>query len=197
MLSGEKLLGIPILISYTESEKNRLAEEAAEATRKSKLPDSEFHRLYVGSIHPNITEESLTQLFAPYGVLESVQLHKDPVTNKSKGFAFVHFKNHSDAKRAMEQLNGLELAGVNIRVGIVSEKPNNGQQPTTSLTLDDSDTLGMALTAQSRTELMLKLARDTDLVDKVPLSIIRPNMANVSSEPTVFVVLANVYDPDQ
>lgn len=47
-----------------------------------------FHRLYVGNIHFNVTEQDLQAVFEPFGELEFVQLQKDD-TNRSRGYGFV------------------------------------------------------------------------------------------------------------
>lgn len=46
-------------------------------------------QLYVGSLHFNLTEVDIRQVFEPFGELELVDLHKDPVTGRSRGYAFV------------------------------------------------------------------------------------------------------------
>ena len=46
-------------------------------------------RLYVGSLHFNLTESDIRQVFEPFGELDFVDLHRDPVTGRSKGYAFV------------------------------------------------------------------------------------------------------------
>jgi len=48
-----------------------------------------YHRLYVGSLHFDLTAEDLKQVFAPFGEIEFVDLHREPLTGKSKGFCFV------------------------------------------------------------------------------------------------------------
>jgi len=48
-------------------------------------------RLYVGSLHFNLTEGDIKQVFEPFGELEFVDLHKDPATGRSKGYAFVQY----------------------------------------------------------------------------------------------------------
>ena len=52
---------------------------------------SEISRLYVGSLHFNLTESDIKQVFEPFGELEFVDLHKDSVTGRSKGYAFVQY----------------------------------------------------------------------------------------------------------
>jgi RNA-binding protein 23/39 len=85
-MTGQKLLGIPIIAQLTEAEKNRQARnpEAATSTQSS-VP---FHRLYVGNIHFSITEQDLLNVFEPFGELEFVQLQKEE-GGRSRGYGFV------------------------------------------------------------------------------------------------------------
>lgn len=83
-LTGQKLLGIPIIVQPTEAEKNRQAR-----TTSGHHPNSvPFHRLYVGNIHFSITEADLQHVFEPFGELEFVQLQKDE-NGRSRGYGFV------------------------------------------------------------------------------------------------------------
>ncbi|KAG0288896.1 hypothetical protein BGZ98_004072 [Dissophora globulifera] len=177
-LTGEKLLGIPVIAKHTESEKNRLALQAASqaqtasATEFPSQPatvDLSQHRLYVGSVNFDLTEDDLKQVLEPFGPIEFIKLHRDAETGKSKGFAFVQYQNAEDAKIAMDQMNGKVLAGRTIKVGLVTERGSSTQsnanyqyinsQINNSISIDDSDTAGYAMTSQSRADLMQKLAR--------------------------------------
>lgn len=85
-LTGQKLLGIPIIVQVTEAEKNRMAKTSeGGATQSNGIP---FHRLYVGNIHFSITEDDLKNVFEPFGELEFVQLQKEE-QGRSKGYGFV------------------------------------------------------------------------------------------------------------
>ena len=66
-------------------------------------------RLYVGSIPFNATEESLREIFASIGEVESVKIITDADTGRSKGFGFVEMSSAEDAKKAIEQLNGTKF----------------------------------------------------------------------------------------
>jgi RNA-binding protein 23/39 len=87
-LSGQRLLGIPIVVQHTQAEKNRLANAAS-----PKSPVKTVHqgpmRLYVGSLHFNITEEMLRGIFEPFGKVDNIQLITDPETGRSKGYGFI------------------------------------------------------------------------------------------------------------
>lgn len=86
-LTGQKLLGIPIIAQLTEAEKNRQTRnpEAPTSGNQNSIP---FHRLYVGNIHFSINENDLRNVFEPFGELDFVQLQKDE-TGRSRGYGFV------------------------------------------------------------------------------------------------------------
>ena len=73
-------------------------------------------RLYVGSLHFNINEEMLRGIFEPFGSIQSITLMMDYETGRSKGYGFVTYEKSEDAKKAMEQMNGFELAGRPMKV---------------------------------------------------------------------------------
>ncbi|KAI9681088.1 MAG: hypothetical protein M1817_002369 [Caeruleum heppii] len=119
-LTGQKLLGIPIIAQLTEAEKNRQARtgEPSSSTNPSSVP---FHRLYVGNIHFSITESDLQNVFEPFGELEFVQLQKEE-QGRSRGYGFVQFRDPHQAREALEKMNGFDLAGRPIRVGLGNDK---------------------------------------------------------------------------
>lgn len=85
-LTGQKLLGIPVIVQVTEAEKNRQARTTeSSGGHPNHVP---FHRLYVGNIHFNVTEQDLQAVFEPFGELEFVQLQRDD-TGRSRGYGFV------------------------------------------------------------------------------------------------------------
>lgn len=87
-LTGQKLLGIPVIVQLTEAEKNRqVRESGTSGGHPNSIP---FHRLYVGNIHFSITEQDLQNVFEPFGELEFTQLQKDD-TGRSRGYGFVQY----------------------------------------------------------------------------------------------------------
>ncbi|RBR19451.1 uncharacterized protein FIESC28_05606 [Fusarium coffeatum] len=118
-LTGQKLLGIPVIVQVTEAEKNRQARNPeASGPHPNSIP---FHRLYVGNIHFNVTEQDLQAVFEPFGELEFVQLQKDE-NGRSRGYGFVQFRDAGQAREALEKMNGFDLAGRPIRVGLGNDK---------------------------------------------------------------------------
>ncbi|MCJ1310294.1 hypothetical protein MMC25_003956 [Agyrium rufum] len=117
-LTGQKLLGIPIIAQLTEAEKNRQARNPEATTNPNQIP---FHRLYVGNIHFSITESDLQNVFEPFGELEFVQLQKEE-QGRSRGYGFVQFRDPAQAREALEKMNNFNLAGRPIRVGLGNDK---------------------------------------------------------------------------
>lgn len=88
-MTGQKLLGIPIIAQLTEAEKNRQA-RTTEGTGNGNTNSIPFHRLYVGNIHFSITEKDLQNVFEPFGELEFVSLQKEDL-GRSRGYGFVQY----------------------------------------------------------------------------------------------------------
>ncbi|BDD57423.1 hypothetical protein MPDQ_005540 [Monascus purpureus] len=120
-LTGQTLLGIPIIAQLTEAEKNRQARNSEANATNHHHTSAPFHRLYVGNIHFSITENELQNVFEPFGELEFVQLQKDE-NGRSRGYGFVQFRDPNQAREALEKMNGLDLAGRAIRVGLGNDK---------------------------------------------------------------------------
>lgn len=73
-------------------------------------------KLYVGNLAFTTTEEEVKGLFEKVGAVQSVSIIKDKYSDHSKGFGFVEMTNDDDAKKAIEQINGTDFKGRNIRV---------------------------------------------------------------------------------
>lgn len=90
-LGGQKLLGIPIIVQPSQAEKNRAGQMAKAGAMAAVMATSAPGpmKLYVGSLHFNITEEMLRGIFEPFGRIEEILLMKDHETGRSKGFGFI------------------------------------------------------------------------------------------------------------
>lgn len=73
-------------------------------------------KLFIGSLAWGATEDELRELFETVGQVESATIITDRETGRSRGFGFVEMATEEDAKKAVEELNGKELAGREIVV---------------------------------------------------------------------------------
>lgn len=82
--------------------------------------------IFVGNLDFSATEEAIRSLFQPYGAIERISLVTDRNTGRSRGFAFVEMTDPAEADRAIEALNGTELAGRPLNVNEARPKINGG-----------------------------------------------------------------------
>lgn len=68
-------------------------------------------KLYVGNLSYNMDDQSLTDLFAQCGQVESARIVTDRESGRSKGFAFVEMSTEDEAQAAIQKLNGTEQSG--------------------------------------------------------------------------------------
>jgi RNA recognition motif-containing protein len=79
-------------------------------------------KLFVGSLPPTTTEESLQELFAPFGTVHSLKLIKDLFSGKCKGFGFLEMEGH-EARAAIAGLDGKPFDGNLLKVRFEEERP--------------------------------------------------------------------------
>ena len=70
-------------------------------------------RIYVGNLDYGVTENSVRELFAKYGKVDSVAFIRDKESGIFKGFCFVNMEDEN-SKRAIEKLNKTACAERNI-----------------------------------------------------------------------------------
>jgi len=81
-------------------------------------------RLYVGNLPYRASEEELTALFSRAGAVDNVQVMKDNVTGRARGFAFVEMATDEAAQKAIEQFHQYQMEG---RALVVNEaRPRTG-----------------------------------------------------------------------
>src|SRR5512146_128235 len=68
-------------------------------------------RLYVGNLPYRTTDEELTALFSRAGAVDNVQVMKDNVTGRARGFAFVEMATDEAAQKAIEQFHQYQMDG--------------------------------------------------------------------------------------
>lgn len=68
-------------------------------------------KLFVGSLPFSTTSEQLEELFAQYGAVVSAVVISDKFSGRSKGFGFVEMSDDTEAKAAIEALNGFNFNG--------------------------------------------------------------------------------------
>ncbi len=87
------------------------------------------NKLFVGNLSFDITENDLQDAFAAFGTVTEANLMMDRTTNRPRGFAFVTMSNADEAQKAIDGLNGKDLAGRSLTVNVAKpreERPAGG-----------------------------------------------------------------------
>ena len=73
-------------------------------------------KLYVGNLAYSVKDEELRNIFSAYGEVQSARVIVQADTGRSKGFGFVEMATDEQAEKAIQELNGKENGGRELRV---------------------------------------------------------------------------------
>ena len=161
-------------------------------------------KIFVGGLTEHladITEQDLRSIFS-FGDIDFIDLHKDPMTGKSRGYAFIQYRKSSQAKAAISAMNGFNYKGKILRVGEASQGLKNGNELfLPSGEFEDSSYLH---NIQSRQTLSQKLSKDNGSAFPISMPQTGSNLynnkldtpnANVGA--TNCIVLCNLFEPNK
>lgn len=95
---------------------------------------SDQAKLFIGSLPKNITEDSVKDLFSPYGTVEEVFIMKDNNTGMGKGCSFVKFAYKEQALYAINSLNGKKtMDGCSRAIEVRFAEPKSAKQQQTQM----------------------------------------------------------------
>ncbi|KAL3147438.1 hypothetical protein ABBQ38_014500 [Trebouxia sp. C0009 RCD-2024] len=97
-------------------------QQMATASSRGPFDPSSCTSVYVGNLHPYVTEPLLHATFSAAGPISQVKIKKDKATGMSAGFGFVEYEDHRSAARALQTLNGQHLWNQQVRVNWAYQK---------------------------------------------------------------------------
>ena len=84
------------------------------------------NKLFIGGLSWNTGDNELRDAFERFGNVEDAKVITDRDTGRSRGFGFVTFGSREEAQAAMQQMDGSDLDGRNIKVNEAQERqPRN------------------------------------------------------------------------
>lgn len=79
-------MGRPSNIGQAQPIIDQLAEEARA-----------FNRIYVASVHQDLSDDDIKSVFEAFGKIKSCTLARDPTTGKHKGYGFIGERGEAEA----------------------------------------------------------------------------------------------------
>ena len=86
-------------------------------------------KLYVGNLPFSTNDDELRGLFEQHGGVSSASIVTDRETGRSRGFGFVEMNDDSEAKNAMDLLNGQLIGGRPLVVNEARPRGDRGPRP--------------------------------------------------------------------
>jgi RNA recognition motif-containing protein len=83
-------------------------------------------KLFVGNLSFSTDEGRLQDVFQAIGPVDSVNIVRDQMTGRPRGFAFIEMQTEEGAAAAIQQLNDSELDGRKLAVNEARPKPTGG-----------------------------------------------------------------------
>lgn len=114
LLGGSPETGL-IAVSSSASLASSAAAAAQAAAEGNKT-------LYLGNLHPFVTEQTLQEVFAGLGGITELKVIKDKATGVSAGYGFAKFADTPSAQAALDKVNKTVLFGQEARVNWAFQK---------------------------------------------------------------------------
>ncbi|HLO39881.1 MAG TPA: RNA-binding protein, partial [Phycisphaerales bacterium] len=83
-------------------------------------------KLYVGNLSFKTSEDTLRSIFEAHGEVASAQLVMDRETGRPRGFGFVEMPDDTQARAAIEALNGKNIEGRDLTVNEARPREDRG-----------------------------------------------------------------------
>uniref|UniRef100_A0A671Z4C1 Poly(U) binding splicing factor 60 n=1 Tax=Sparus aurata TaxID=8175 RepID=A0A671Z4C1_SPAAU len=107
VLGGRNIkVGRPSNIGQAQPIIDQLAEEARA-----------FNRIYVASVHPDLSDDDIKSVFEAFGKIKSCMLAREPTTGRHKSYGFIEYEKAQSSQDAVASMNLFDLGGQYLRVG--------------------------------------------------------------------------------
>ena len=124
---SDQILGVPSARQLAAQQNQH--QSSSSHSRKQDLP----RRVLIENLHPNLTQDEVRKIFEQFGpilhveVIDPTSTHTVTITatmgslgNKECKSAHVEFRHPEDARRALDTMNGFQLANYTLRLGFIT-----------------------------------------------------------------------------
>lgn len=114
-------------VKRTAAKPSARRDSAKSAVKAQPEKENTSGRIYVGNLSPEANADAVKIAFSGFGEIKDIRIIKDR-TGKSKGYAFIEMANKEEAQKAIDSLNGRELAGRALKLNFAKTKPMGGSR---------------------------------------------------------------------
>lgn len=135
-LDGSDFGGRPLKVSFPQPRENRDNKPRfgnnERGDRRSDRPPRQgsdrvldnTNKMFIGNLSWSCDADALVQVFSEYGSVVDAKVVYDRDTGKSRGFGFVTMSAASEVSNAVQNLDGAEFEGREMRVSEAGERPS-------------------------------------------------------------------------
>ncbi|KAK4883117.1 hypothetical protein RN001_006436 [Aquatica leii] len=171
MIGGRniKVVGRPSNMPQAQTVIDEIQEEA-----------KSYNRIYVASIHPELSEVDIKSVFEAFGPIIYCKLAQGSSAHKHKGYGFIEYETCQAANEAIASMNLFDLGGQYIRVGRAITPPNALMGPSSGSSLMPTAAAVAAAAATAKIQAM----------DAVASNAVALGLSKLSQSPSIPVIPA-------
>lgn len=98
--------------------------QAAPIIEQITVEAKSFNRIYIASIHQDLTEQDIQSVFEAFGTIKCCKLAASQYPGKHKGYGFIEYEADQAAVDSIASMNLFDLGGQYLRVGRSITPPN-------------------------------------------------------------------------
>lgn len=135
-----------------------------------------YNRIYIASIHPDLSEEDIKSVFEAFGPILYSRLAQGNSLHSHKGYGFIEYSTKQAMDEAITSMNLFDLGGQLLRVGRAITPPNALMGPTVNSSMPTAAAVAAAA-ATAKIQAMDAVASNAVL----GLSAAAPTLAGIST----------------
>ncbi|XP_043287741.1 poly(U)-binding-splicing factor half pint-like isoform X2 [Venturia canescens] len=169
MIGGRniKVVGRPSNMPQAQSVIDEITEES-----------KHYNRIYVASIHPDLTEEDIKSVFEAFGPITYCKLAQGSSPHRHKGYGFIEYETMQSALEAIASMNLFDLGGQHLRVGRAITPPNALMGPPSATSMMPTAAAVAAAAATAKIQAMDAVASNAVALGLTKLGATTPPLLN-------------------
>ncbi|XP_012283460.1 poly(U)-binding-splicing factor half pint isoform X3 [Orussus abietinus] len=169
MIGGRniKVVGRPSNMPQAQSVIDEITEES-----------KHYNRIYIASIHQDLTEDDIKSVFEAFGPITYCKLAQGSSPHRHKGYGFIEYETMQSALEAITSMNLFDLGGQYLRVGRAITPPNALMGPPSGTSMMPTAAAVAAAAATAKIQAMDAVASNAVALGLTKLGATAPPILN-------------------